>query len=53
MSKTNALGVTFTISLLTTLLVYCVWRIFRLERELVKCYSDQTKDVVHLDTASD
>jgi len=51
MSKSNLFGSSFTIGLLCALLFLVMWRYVSLHQELIECYREQLRDLVHIDTA--
>lgn len=50
MSKSNALGVTFTLLILVAAWVIAVLHLREIQKELLRCFEEQLKDVVHLET---
>jgi len=44
--RTNILGVTFTILLLVTGLIFVTWRAVAYQSELLKCYKEQLLNAV-------
>lgn len=50
MSKLNIIGTIFTITILCTILGLSFWRLWIIQKQLLDCYTEQVKNMVHIDT---
>lgn len=50
MSKLNIIGASFTIALLCIILGLSFWRLWTVQKQLLDCYTEQVKNMVHIDT---